>query len=137
MVTVTWENHCVDFAMRYDRWYRPLATVFGLGPKWTTIQVVDDTLRVKHGWAFRIDVPLKDIKSARLVRKRPWAWGVHQAKDGWLVNGSRHGIVEVKFASPVKPKKPLSSLPFSGPFRSLYLSLTKPDSFIAALNSHT
>ena len=90
--------------MRYDRWYRPWATVFGLGPKWTTIRVVGDILHVKHGWAFCIDVALKDIKSARLIRERPSAWGVHPMGDAWLVNGSRHGVVELKFARPVTSK---------------------------------
>jgi hypothetical protein len=40
------QNVYVDFAMRYDRWFRRLATVIGLGPKWTTIRVDDDTLPV-------------------------------------------------------------------------------------------
>lgn len=64
----------MDFAMRYDRWYRPLATAMGLGPKRTTIRVDDETLLIKHGWAFRLDVPLKNITSARRISGRPFGF---------------------------------------------------------------
>ncbi|WP_041408072.1 hypothetical protein [Segniliparus rotundus] len=120
----------MDFAMRYDRWCRPLSTVFGMGPKRAVIRVDDNMLRVKHGWAFQIDVPLGNIASARLYGKRPLAWGVHGAEDGWLVNGSRDGVVIVRFATPVKPvKAPLGAWPV----RCVLVSLEKPDAFLAAL----
>jgi hypothetical protein len=125
----------MDFAMRYDRWYRPVASVFGLGPKWTTIRVVGNTLRIKNGWAFAIDVPLKDIKSVKRINKRPLAWGVHPMGDAWMVNGSRDGIVELNFARPFTS----GTVRFVGgswaEVRCLYISLTDPDSFIAALKS--
>ena len=130
------ENDRVDFAMRYDRWYRPLATVLGMGPKRTMIRVDDDTLHIKHGWMFRIDVPLKDIKSAHLVSGRPLAWGIHPMGDSWMVNGSRDGIVELKFAHPVTSKSVQLMSSSWGEVRSLYISLANPDSFIAALKSY-
>jgi hypothetical protein len=123
--------------MRYDRWYRALATVLGIGPKRTMIRVDDDTLHVRHGWMFRIDVPLKDIKSAHLVSARPLAWGIHPMGDSWMVNGSRDGIVELKLAHPVSSKSVRTLTSSWGEVRSLYISLTDPDSFIAALMSHT
>jgi hypothetical protein len=100
--------------------------------------VADGTLHVKFGRNFRMDIPVKDIKSARLLGERrrrsiAWAIGVHQFGDGWLINGSRDGVVELTFDHPVKPKKvPMSPL-LGGPVRSLYLSLTEPSEFIAAL----
>jgi hypothetical protein len=121
--------------MRYDRWYRPLATALGIGPKRTTIRLDDDTLHVQHGWTFHIDVPLKDIESARLMPGRPLAWGVHPMGDAWMVNGSRDGIVELKFAQPVTSKSVQLMSSTWGEVRCLYLSLTDPDSFIAALNA--
>ena len=70
--------------MRYDRWYRPLAIVCGLGPNGTIIRVADDTLHVKHGWAFRLDVPLEDIKSARLAPRDRWRGGsIRWETLGW------------------------------------------------------
>jgi hypothetical protein len=124
------DDGLMDFAMRYDRWCRLLATVFRMGPKRTVIRIADDMLHIQHGWAFRVDVPLANIASARPYDKRPLAWGVHAAEDGWLVNGSRDGIVRVRFASPVKPARtPLGTWPI----RSLLISLEKPDAFLAAL----
>ncbi|MGC2652534.1 MAG: hypothetical protein WA317_02780 [Mycobacterium sp.] len=81
----------MDFEMRYDRWNRRLLTVFGAGPKRTVIRVADGTLYVKFGRVFRMIIPLQDIKTARLGERRRrlivWAIGVHQAGDGWLING--------------------------------------------------
>lgn len=121
--------------MRYDRWYRPLATVLGVGPKWTKIRVAEGALHVRHGWVFRIDVPLKDIKSARLVRERPFTWGVHPMGDAWLVNGSRDGVVELKFARPVTSKSVKLLAGSWAEVSCLYISLTEPESFVAALKS--
>ncbi len=121
--------------MRYDRWYRPVAIVFGLGPKQTIIRVADHKLLVKHGWAFRIEVPLENIKSARLWPKRPFSWGVHPGGDIWLVNGSRDGIVELEFSRPVTSKSVKLLANDWAEVRMLYLSLNEPENFIAAVKS--
>lgn len=95
----------VDFPMRYDRWYRPLATVLGLGPGRASIRVAEGLLQVRSGWAFAIDIAVNNIESARPAPERMWGWGVHQACNGWLVNGSRHGVVEILLTHGVKPTK--------------------------------
>lgn len=123
----------MDFALRYDTWYRPVASLMGVGPLWTTIRIVDGRLIVRHGWAFRFQVPVDKIEAVELIRERPVAWGVHQATDGWLVNGSRDGIVRITFTEPVARGRGLATAPFGGKFRALYLSLTAPEAFIAAL----
>lgn len=125
----------VNFAMRYDRWYRPFATVLGLGPKRASIRVADGFLQVRSGWAFAMDVALNNVESARPAPERMWGWGVHQACNGWLVNGSRHGMVEIRFVHPVKPTKAPTAGLFNKPVRCLYVSVTDPDTFIAALTS--
>lgn len=123
----------VDFPMRYDRWYRPLATVLGLGPARASVTVADGFLRVRSGWAFAMDVTLDNIESARTAPERMWGWGVHQACNGWLVNGSRHGVVEIRLAHPVKPTKAPTAGLFNRPVRCLYVSVTNPDALITAL----
>lgn len=128
---------CVDFAMRYDRWYRPLATAIGLGPGRASIRVADGFLQVRSGWAFAMDVALHDIESARPAPERMWGWGVHQACNGWLVNGSRHGMVEIRFARPVKPARAPTAGLFNKPVRCLYVSVTDPDAFIATLTARS
>ncbi len=121
--------------MRYDRWYRPLATVLGIGPKRTIIRLDNSTLHVKHGWMFTIDVPAEHIASARQMARRPLAWGIHPMGDAWMVNGSRDGIVELKFSHPATSKSVQMLSTTWGEVRCLYLSLTDPDGFIAALGS--
>jgi hypothetical protein len=123
----------MDFAMRYDRWYRPLATALGLGPGRTLIRVADGVLQVKNGWAFNLDVPLQDITSARLAPRRPLSWGVHVGGDIWVVNGSRHGMVELKLSRPATSKSVTLLSNRWGEVRTLYLSVTEPDAFVAAL----
>jgi hypothetical protein len=130
------QNVYVEFAIRYDRWFRALATVIGLGPKQTAIRVDDDTLHVRYGWAFRLDVPRKDIKSARLIAERPMAWGVHTTGEYWYVNGSRDGIVELKLSRPATSNSVKFQAGDWGEVHRLYLSLEDPDGFIAALKSH-
>ncbi|ORV46470.1 hypothetical protein AWC02_10495 [Mycolicibacter engbaekii] len=125
----------VDFAMRYDRWYRPLATVLGLGPRRASIRVADGFLQVRSGWAFAMDIALSNIDSARPAPERMWGWGVHQACNGWLVNGSRDGLVEILLGQPVKPTKAPTAGLFNRPVRRLYVSVTDPDAFIDALLS--
>jgi hypothetical protein len=122
----------MDFALRYDRWYRPLATVLGLGPERTTIRVDDTAVHVKHGWAFRLD-----IASASRISMRPFSWGVHSAGDLWIVNASRDGMVGLKLAHPVSSKSVRLQSSSWGEVRNLYLSLEDPDGFLAALKSHT
>ncbi len=121
--------------MRYDRWYRPVATVIGLGPKRTVIRVADGTLQIRHGWAFRLDVPLENIRSARLWPKRPFAWGVHPGGDIWLVNGSRDGIVELVFTRPVTSKSVKLMANDWAEVRTLYLSLEEAENFVAAVKA--
>ncbi|BBX65703.1 hypothetical protein MSAS_48770 [Mycobacterium saskatchewanense] len=123
----------MDFRMRYDRWYRPLATLLGAGPKRTTIRVDQGALHVKHGWMFRIDLPLNDIRSVRVMSGRPLAWGVHPMGDAWMVNGSREGIVELRFSRPVTSKSVQLMSSTWGEVRCLYLSLEDPGSFVAAV----
>ncbi|QLL05321.1 hypothetical protein [Mycobacterium vicinigordonae] len=123
----------MDFAMRFDRWYRFIAAVLGAGPKRTTIRVGDVTLTIEHGWIFRIEVPLKDIRSARRISMRPLAWGVHPMGDAWMVNGSRDGFVELKFSRPVTSKSVQRISSTWGEVRCLYLSLVDPDGFVEAV----
>lgn len=124
----------IDFEMRFDRWYRLLATLMRMGPKRTLVRLddADRMLRVRHGWAFRLEAPYSSIRSAALLAGRPLAWGVHCTGDSWMVNGSRDGIVEIKFSPAVE----LHKVPMAfAPIRSLWISVAGADEFVSALNS--
>lgn len=47
------------------------------------------------GNCLRLGAQVDDSTSAGLIRERPFALGAHPMGDAWLVNGSRHGIVEL------------------------------------------
>ena len=126
----------MDFEMRYDRWYRPLAIAVGLGPGRTMIRIDGDTLFVRHGWAFRLDIPVHKIASARTLARRPFSWGVHAAGDLWMVNGSRDGIVEITLSRPVTSRSVKLQTNSWGEVRTLCLSLVEPDDFVTVLGSH-
>jgi hypothetical protein len=126
----------MDFAMRYDRWYRIWASITGLGRSRTMIRVDNEQLRVKHGWAFHVDIPLANIRSAKPISERPLVWGVHCTGDAWWVNGSRDGIVEIKLCQPISsPSVRLRSSSW-GEVRSLYISVEDPNGFVDALKPH-
>lgn len=120
--------------MRYDRWTRPLLTILGAGPKRTNIRVADGRLDVRFGRRFQMTVPVAEIHVARPIKAQRSAIGMHLAGDGWLINGSAHGIVELRFTRPIAPNRTPGGGLFSGPVRSLRLSVIDPDRFIAALN---
>lgn len=120
----------VDFEMRVDRWYRLLATLMWMGPKRTLVRLdnTDRVLRVRHGWAFHLEAPYSSIRSAELLAGR----GVHCTGDSWVVNGSRDGIVEIKFSPAVQ----LHKVPMAfAPIRSLWISIVDADRFVSALKS--
>jgi hypothetical protein len=123
----------MDFAMRYGPWYRIWATIAGFGRSRTMIRVADDQLRVKHGWAFHIDIPLANIHSAKPTSERPLAWGVHCTGDAWWVNASRDGIVEIKLDQPVSSPSVRFQSSSWGEVRSLYIGVEDPDGLFAAL----
>jgi hypothetical protein len=115
--------------LRYQRWFIPLATPLGLGPKRSDVSIHDDTLHVAMGWAFSADIPLPSVKGARLSRERVFAWGVHGGWRGrWLVNGSSQGIVELTIDPPVKATA--MGVPIT--LRVLLVSVTDPSALIAA-----
>ncbi len=63
--------------VRFDRWYRPLATPLGLGPGRCDVSVAGGSLHVAMGWAFSADIPLAAITDAKPAKGPFLAWGVH------------------------------------------------------------
>lgn len=114
--------------MRYQRWFVPLATPLGLGPKRSEVSIHHDTLRVSMGWGFAADIPLGSIKSAREYHDRVFAWGVHGFRGRWLVNGAVQGIVELTIDPPATAR--VMGLPMT--LRELLVSVTDPADVIAA-----
>lgn len=115
--------------LRYQRWFLPLATPLGLGPKRSDVSIRDDILHVAMGWGFSADIPLDSVKDARMYHDRVFAIGVHGGWRGrWLVNGSSQGIVELTIDPPVRAT--VMGVPTT--LRVLMVSVTDPSELIAA-----
>lgn len=115
-------------AIRYERWFLPLAVPIGLGPKQSEVRIEGDTLSVKMGWGFRAAIPLSAISEAKPNNERLFAVGVHGFRGRWLVNGSSKGIVELT----VDPPTRAHALGVPIKLRTLWVSVTDPDALIAS-----
>lgn len=109
----------------------PLLRVTGIPPSRAWVEVDDETLRVRMGWAFRADVPRASITAARpLAGRRPLSIGVHGWRGRWLVNGSRSGLVVVDIEPAERAR--VCGVPVS--LTRLTVSVENPDGLVAALS---
>jgi hypothetical protein len=115
--------------LRYERWFLPLSTPLGLGPKQSDIRIEDGNLYVAMGWGFRATIPLSAIKKAEPNHDRVYAAGVHGRRGRWLVNGSSKGMVELTIDPPVRAR--VVGVPIT--LHTLWVSVTDPDALIAAV----
>lgn len=92
------------FPIRYSKLSRLFFAPLRLGARHAKVEVTDDTLRVRMGWAFRATIPRRSIRRAALHRDVWWAIGVHSDRKfkSWLVNGSSKGIVFLDLLPPAK-----------------------------------
>jgi hypothetical protein len=120
------------FALSYDI---PRADAFlGIGPGSSGVEVDADQIRVRMGWAFRLDIPRSSVRSAGRSRVRlRGTRGVHGRAGRFVVNGSADGLVELAIEPPCFLERRLSTLFRRERVSSLILSLADPDGFLAAV----
>ena len=121
------------FAISYDKtaW---LATLSGVGPNSSGVEVDTGQVRVRMGRAFRLDIPRDQIRSVgRSQVKLGGTRGVHRWPGRWLVNGSAQGLVDVVIDPPCRTERGLSTMFLRAKVRVLTLSLAEPDRFMAVL----
>jgi hypothetical protein len=111
-----------------------LATLSGVGPRSSGVEVDSDKISVRMGSAFRLDIPRDRVRSVRRSQARVGGTrGVHGMSGRWLVNGSASGLVEVVVEPPCRTERGLSTAFLRAKVHVLTLSLVDPDRFIAAL----
>jgi hypothetical protein len=81
--------------IRFDRWYAVLSSVLGLPPSTSYVEVTDDQVHVRMGWAFRATFPKSTLASTEIANQNPLSRGVHGFAGRWLVNGSGQGILSI------------------------------------------
>jgi hypothetical protein len=116
------------FPIRYGA-LRPLLSVLGMGPGLSHLELDENELRVRMGWAFRAHVPRASITGARAVSGLVGGIGVHGWRGRWLVNGSMAGIVGID----IDPARRAVATGIPVHLRYLAVSVEDPDGFLAAL----
>jgi hypothetical protein len=120
------------FPIKYSKISRWFFTPLALGARHAKIELTDDELRVRMGWAFRARIPRRSIRRAARHTDATWSIGVHSYLRfrSWLVNGSRKGIVFLDIFPPARGR----SGPFPIKIARLGLGLEYPDGFLRELS---
>jgi hypothetical protein len=118
------------FPIRFTGPNRAMA-VLGMSPARSWVEVDEERLHVRMGWAFKLDAPLVHVRDARPDHERVWGWGVHCWRGCWRVNGASSGLVRVDFSPPVRAHMG----PISLTVRELRVSVEDPDGLVAALTT--
>jgi hypothetical protein len=109
--------------------FRPLLSSLGMGPRFSSVELEGDKLRVRMGWAFRASVPVRQITAVEPRQGFPGGIGVHGWRGRWLVNGATTGLLALTIDPPVRALA--TGIPVH--LRQLILSLEDPDALVAAL----
>lgn len=100
-------------------------------PRRAYVDVTDDHLEVRMGWAFSARIPRRLV--ARVAPGKPpgipFTAGAHGWRGRWLVNGSADGIVEIELSEPGRA----STLGLPIRLKTLSVSLEDPEGFLAAV----
>jgi hypothetical protein len=102
-------------------------------PSSAYLELDQDTLRVRMGWAFSAHISRRLVAKAGpgkppLIRLTA---GAHGWGGRWLVNGAPDGIVTIELSEPVRAF--VSGFPIR--LKELSVSLDDPDGFLAALGA--
>lgn len=118
------------FPFRWAVGIRVLATLFG--GRSARIDVTPDTVALRYGVIFRVDIPRASIRSVEHTTiPRRWGIGAHGWAGRWLVNGSMQDLVTLT----IDPRQPARTIGFRVRLRELTVSVENTDGFIAAVES--
>ena len=101
----------------------------GCTPSSSYLELDEDRLRVRMGYAFRSDVPLLSVRSAARAPDSPLSIGVHGWRGRWIVNGAASPMVAIS----IDPDAHARMLGFPVKLRELRVSVDDPDALVAAL----
>ena len=121
------------FTIRCNPGNRLLFRLLLILPSASYVELTDDTIRVRLGWAFSARIPRRLVSRAGPGRKPriPLTAGAHGWAGKWLVNGSADGIVEIELAEGVRA----FTAGFPIRLKTLAFSLDDPEGFLGALGA--
>jgi hypothetical protein len=118
--------------IHFSRWFRPLALVIGMAPRWCHVDVGTDAVDVQMSWAFRTRLLRSAIASVAEAPIAAWRGvGVHGWGGTWAVNGSLQRTVEVRLSEPARAR--VMGVPVR--LRRLLLSVEDPAALVTALRA--
>jgi len=123
------------FAIRFDKWYGFLSRALFLSPSRSYVEIDNQQVRVRMGWAFYSHFPRTAIASVSLLETNRiiLSRGVHGWAGRWLVNGSGQGIVIFE----LRPKQWGYLICFPLRLRQLMVSVAEPIELIETLKKHS
>jgi hypothetical protein len=116
------------FGFRYGV-FRPLLSVLGMGPHFSSVELRPDVLRVRMGWWFKADVPVGSIAGVSRHKGLVGGIGVHGGRGRWLVKGGIRGIVTIDIDPAGRGR--VMGVPVK--LRTLYVGVKAPEELMAAL----
>lgn len=117
------------FDFRYGRLDR-LSTLTGIGTNQSWVEVDDDVVRVRMGWAFRATIPRSSIVDAEPEDMVGWVGiGVHGFRGRWQVNGTLGAGVRLDISPSVQAR--VSGVPVR--LEHLRVGVEDPAGLLAAL----
>jgi len=112
---------------------RALLTAMGMGPRRSYIDVDDQHVTVRMGWAFTATIQRENIVSATTSERRMISIGVHGWRGRWLVNGSGRGLVIID----IDPRTRGWVLGVPVRLRQIMVSAVDPDALVDAIGDRS
>jgi hypothetical protein len=113
--------------MKYDISFDTLGAVvmtpLGCGRKRSHIEVTDDVVRVRLGWAFVAAIPRSSITGVRRPTRSVISRGAHGWSGRWLVNGAGNRLVAITIDPAAAAR--VTGVPVT--LRELVVSVVAPD----------
>ena len=117
------------FPISFESWYRVLSSIVGVPPSASYVNVDNEQVQVRMGWAFRSRFPRTAVVSLSELGRKPVSRGVHGFAGRWLVNGSGSGVVSIQLS----PRQRAYVLGFPVRLKLLMVSVGDPSALAAAL----
>ena len=123
----------ISFPIRFSSANGVLFRALVIPPSASYVDLTDDTIHVRLGWAFSTRIPRRLVTSAKPGKrpKIPLTAGAHGWNGRWLVNAAPDGIVAVELSEPVRA----FTAGFPVRLKVLAVSLEDPDAFLTALGA--
>ena len=109
--------------IRFERWYALLSSALLLFPSDSFVELREDDVECRMGWAFRARFPRSAVSGAKRGGRYPLSRGVHGFNGRWLVNGSGDGILAIDLEPPQRGR--VLGVPVK--LRQLLVSVDDPD----------